>query len=529
MPAEVFLPELWLICYIVFVIREGRHSKIDLSGGRAQSSLKLFDRELFMHGVTLHWPLVIDLDGTLIKTNSLDETFLDALRRNPLDVWKLPLKFIVGRAALKSFLAGGEDLDVGAWPVHEEFAEYVSQQFESGRTIVLATAADRKIAEAIAVRFPFISEVIASDGKRNLKGKAKARHLRERFPEGFIYAGDSVADLAIWRESKGSITVGVTSGLLKRVRRVSEPLAAFSAGRSVPKVLRRSLRLHQWAKNALLFVPLVLGGKSSDGAAWLAAMLGFVAFGLAASATYVVNDLWDLPSDRRHWSKRYRPLASGELSIREGFLLAACGLAGGFALAAYIGHSAVIMLALYAAGTLSYSFAWKRVPILDVFVLACLFTLRLGFGIVLTGVKLSPWLLVFSMFVFGSLSMAKRHTEVLRLAARGLDSMPGRGYVAADAPLTLGLGLASMLGAVLIMVLYLTEDAFPRGFYANPAVLWAVPPILFLFLGRIWLVSQRGELEDDPVAFALKDKTSLFLGALTVLTFAAALLKPAWP
>src|SRR5208282_4023626 len=184
--------------------------------------------------------------------------------------------------------------------------------------------------------------------------------------------------------------------LCDRVMRVNEPLAVFPSERRLGSVLRRSLRLHQWAKNSLLFVPLVLGGKLLDGSAWLAALLGFVALGLVASATYVVNDLWDLPNDRCHWSKRYRPLASGDLSIREGAFLAVCGLAGGFAVADSIGTGAVIMLALYAAGTLSYSFLWKRVPVLDVFVLAFLFTLRLGFGILLADVSLSPWLLVFS-------------------------------------------------------------------------------------------------------------------------------------
>ncbi len=365
------------------------------------------------------WPLVIDLDGTLIRTNSLDETFLDALRRNPLDIWKLPVKLIFGRATLKAFLAGKSGLEVDTWPVRGDFLEYVEQQFESGRKIVLATAADQKIADAIAAHYPFITEVIASDGKRNLEGKTKANRLRERFPDGFIYAGNSSSDLAVWLESKGSVLVDASDRVFQRVRRLNEPLAVFSTERRMMSVLRRSLRLHQWAKNALLFIPLVLGGKIFDSAGWMSAALGFLAMGLVASATYVMNDLWDLPSDRRHWSKRYRPLANGDLSIREGLVLAGFGLAGGFAIAALIGHAAVAFLALYVAGTLSYSFVWKRVPILDVFVLATLFTMRLGFGIVLADVKISPWLLVFSMFVFGSLSMAKRHTEVVRLAERG--------------------------------------------------------------------------------------------------------------
>ncbi len=293
-----------------------------------------------------------------------------------------------------------------------------------------------------------------------------------------------------------------------------------------PSILHRSLRLHQWAKNALLFVPLVLGGKTSDAGAWLTAMAGFVAIGLVASATYVINDFCDLSSDRNHWSKRYRPLASGELSIREALFLATCGLVAGFGIAASIGYGAALMLALYVTVTLSYSFAFKRVPILDVFILAALFTMRLGFGIVLGEVRISPWLLVFSMFVFVSLSTAKRHTELLRLVECGLKSISGRSYRVEDAPLTLGLGLASMLGAILIMILYLIEDAFPREYYSEPAFLWAVPAILFLFLGRIWLISQRGELRDDPVAFALQDKISLLLGTLMVVSFAAALFSP---
>ena len=331
----------------------------------------------------------------------------------------------------------------------------------------------------------------------------------------------------MWRESAGSILVNARDSVV-RAARFGEPFAVFPRPPFTPSLLRRSLRLHQWAKNALIFVPLVLGGKATDASAWLNALLGFIAIGFTASATYIVNDLWDLPNDRRHRSKRWRPLASGDLSIRAGAIFAFIGLLIGFGLAAYLAPATLAMLGLFVAGTLSYSFVWKRVPILDVFVLASLFTLRLGFGIVVTDVRLSPWLLVFSMFVFLSLSMAKRHTEVLRLDALGGENMPGRGYVAGDAPLTLGMGLASMLGAVLIIIIYLIEDAFPRGFYSNSVCLWAIPPILFLFLGRIWLVSQRGQLHDDPVAFALKDRISLLLGLLMSLAFTAALVGVGW-
>lgn len=289
--------------------------------------------------------------------------------------------------------------------------------------------------------------------------------------------------------------------------------------------LRRSLRLHQWAKNILIFVPLVLGGKGGQGAAWLNALIGFVALGFAASATYIINDLRDLPDDRKHRSKRTRPLANGDLSVRSGIFLAIAGLVIGFALAAYVSLGAVAMLAIYVALSLSYSFYWKRVPILDAFVLATLFTSRLGIGIVLTEVRLSLWLLIFSMFIFLSLSLVKRYTEVLSLTGSRSTTIPGRGYVTNDAPLILVIGMGAAMAAILVMILYLIEDAYPREFYANPAFLWALPAILFLFLGRVWLLSERRQLHDDPVAFALKDRVSLLLGLLMSLALAASLVK----
>ena len=282
----------------------------------------------------------------------------------------------------------------------------------------------------------------------------------------------------------------------------------------------RSLRLHQWVKNALVFVPLVLGGLLLEIDAWRFAFLGFIALSLAASATYVVNDIRDAASDRKHWSKRERPIASGKLSVRAGYVLCVVLFAAAFAAGAAIGPEEMAMLAIYVALALSYTFYWKRIPIADIFVLAGLFTFRIALGILILDVRISPWLLVFSMFVFVSLSAAKRHTELLRSKENG--AIPGRGYERGDIPLLLALGVAAMLGAVFINVMYLLEDAFPRTVYSNTDWLWTIPPVLFLFLGRIWLLSHRGQLLDDPVAFALKDRVSLLLGALMVAGFLAA-------
>ncbi len=298
--------------------------------------------------------------------------------------------------------------------------------------------------------------------------------------------------------------------------------AGFRARSGIALAVLRTLRPHQWAKNALVFVPLILGGLLQERDAWGYAMLGFIALCLASSAGYVINDLRDRANDREHWSKRERPIASGELPLPGAYLLAALLFLATFAVALLIGPEETALLAAHIALSLGYTFYLKRIPILDIFVIASLFTFRIALGILILDVRISPWLLVFSMFVFLSLSAAKRHTELLRAKNSG-SAMPGRGYVQADTPLVLALGVASMMGAVLINVEYLLVDAFPRTVYSNTNWLWFIPPTLFLFLGRVWLLSQRGELLDDPVFFALRDWPSLLLGAVMVAGFLAAL------
>ncbi|HRF07701.1 MAG TPA: UbiA family prenyltransferase [Xanthobacteraceae bacterium] len=286
--------------------------------------------------------------------------------------------------------------------------------------------------------------------------------------------------------------------------------------------LVRALRPHQWVKNALVFVPLVLGGLLLELPAWRYACLGFLSLCLAASASYIFNDLWDLQSDREHWSKRNRPFASGALSAATGYVLGTALLAAAFLVAAMIGWEETIMVVVYVLASLCYTFFCKRIPIFDIFLIAGLFTFRIALGIMILDVRLSPWLLVFSMFVFLSLSAAKRHTELLRSKVAGDAPIPGRGYVRSDAGFLLALGVAAMLGAVLINIVYLLEDAFPSTVYSNTNWLWVIPPSIFLFLSRVWLISHRGELLDDPVAFALKDPVSLVLGALLGFAFLAA-------
>jgi 4-hydroxybenzoate polyprenyltransferase len=481
------------------------------------------EKEPLPHDLSL--PLVVDLDGTLIATDALHESLIFFLKRCGAEAWKVPYWIGSGRAIVKSRLARVvTEEDVACFPVNAGLVGFAKQEASYGRRIVLATSADLAIAQKVQQRFPFISHVIASASDQNLKGLAKATEVMRQFPEGFIYAGDSASDLHVWDGASAAIFVGRSRNMEKKITTRTELAAVFPTKALNFPSLRRELRLHQWAKNALVFMPLILGGKAHDSTAWLHVLAGFVVLSLLASATYVFNDLLDLEDDRRHWSKKHRPLASGELSIATGIGLIATGSLLSFLLAFLLGPECVAMLAVYLVISLSYSLKLKREPIVDVFTLATLFTARLALGVVAADVVFSPWLFVFSMFLFLSLSSAKRQTEITRMVAHGHDEAPGRGYLASDGPLVLALGVGTMMAAVLIMVLYLVEDAFPAGLYKHPHFLWGFPAIIFLWLARIWLFCHRNKLHDDPVAFALKDHVSVLYGAAMVGLFGAALL-----
>ena len=469
-------------------------------------------------------PFVIDLDGTLVPTDTLHEALFLLFRRDWSQAWRVPLWIFQGRAVVKEKLgAFVTDQDVANFPINADLLEFAEREAGRGRKVVLATAADRRLAEKVAQRFPFISQVMASDGRTNLRGRAKADALSEIYPEGFVYAGDSYPDEEVWSRSAGAIFAGGSQRLFERVNEATQLLASFPPPSLGLTGLRRALRLHQWAKNALIFVPLILGGKFLDVTAWTNALEGFIAFGLLASATYLLNDLWDLREDRQHWSKKSRPLAAGEMQIVLSIALIFLLSLGGFSIAFVAASESIALLAIYLGVTLAYSFRLKREPIVDVVLLASLFTMRLWVGVVVAGVAFSTWLLVFSMFFFLSLSLAKRQTEIVRMVALGMERAPGRGYHANDAPLVLASGVATMMATVLIMVIYLIEDAFPKGLYKHPDFLWALPVVIFLWLARIWLLCHRGELDDDPVAFALKDRLSLVYAGIMGAVFLAAI------
>jgi len=483
------------------------------------SAIQAFERESATEvpsaQIAASYPLVLDLDGTLLRTDLLLEAMLQFVRQRPLHMLMLLFWACRGIAYLKHQLAVRTDISIQLLPVNEALVAYARGAAEAGRTVVVATAASGILAQKVCSRFAFIGESLNSCEAINLKGERKAEALNARFPDGYAYAGDARADLQVWKDARFGVFAGSQADLLRRMQQVTTLEADFSVRAPTLKTWVRALRIHQWAKNGLLFLPMLLAGHMMDLASWAVCFAGLVAMGLTASATYLINDLFDLEADRQHWSKRSRALASGAIGIKQAIAVSAVLLAGGLTLGALAGGLPVLgLILIYCAATLGYSFYLKRVPLLDVTVLAGLFTLRLALGAALAEVRLSSWLMVFSMFLFLSLALAKRSTEIGKKLAAGSAgvAMHGRGYLSADAPLVAAIGVSSAVAAVVIMVLYLINEAFSDSLYRFPELLWAAPVLIGLWLGRIWLLCGRGLLNDDPVAFAVGDRISILLG-----------------
>ncbi|HEU0083177.1 MAG TPA: UbiA family prenyltransferase [Bradyrhizobium sp.] len=475
-------------------------------------------------GAATMLPLVVDLDGTLLKVDTLYELFVHGLFNKPVETLRSLLALRQGIAAFKRRLSGVVALDIASLPVREELLTYLEHEAAAGREIHLVTAADHSVAASIKGRFPVLQSVQGTDENGNLKGPAKARHLAERFPDGFVYAGDSWADLPVWQGASGAIVVSASPALRDAVRTAGTPVEqAFDKWPRRSRFWIKALRPHQWAKNLIVFVPVILGWRDLAPASLVTTVVMAGLLCIAASLTYLVNDMADLASDRKHWSKRRRPFASGAIALRDGLLAAAIGLPAVCILALLISPLAGICLLCYVAVTMGYSFGWKLVPLFDTFIIGLLFTIRILIGIAAADLAPSAWLLTFSMFFFFSLALAKRHTEILRAAEHHLQKLEGRGYLTGDETLTLAFGISASMASVVIVVIYLVEEVFARQIYSTPSWLWVAPVAIFLFCCRIWILSHRGRMTDDPVAFALRDRVSLGLGVLVAIAILLAL------
>jgi 4-hydroxybenzoate polyprenyltransferase/phosphoserine phosphatase len=467
--------------------------------------------------------LAVDLDGTLIATDTLWESLLLLVKASPVDLLRVPHWLLEGKASLKRRLAEHVLPDVARFPYRPEVLSFIEEARAAGARVLLVTASDQRVADAVRDHLGIFDEAIGSDGVRNLRGEAKRKLLVERYgPRGFAYMGDSAADLPIWRAAGEAVVVGSpsASSALRGSGAVTE-IDLPSRGRAAAII--RALRPHQWVKNLLLLVAPTLGYRLDDPTTLFRVLGAFVAFSLAASSAYVLNDLLDLEADRQHPTKKRRPLAAARLSIPEGVILCTSAMAGGLLVSLVLGGSFIWVIVGYLAVTVAYSSYLKRKLIVDVVVLALLFTYRVLAGGLAVEVPVSFWLLAFSLFFFTGLAFAKRYSDLARQLADGRARMLGRNYEAADLPTILSVGSGCGLVAVMVFCLYINSPEVHL-LYPQPQALWLVGPVLLYWYTRIWFLAARSELHDDPIVFAIRDRNSYFAGLIA----AACLLAAKW-
>lgn len=466
-------------------------------------------------------PLVVDLDGTLLHTDTLHESALQLLRDRPADALRLPGWLAQGKAVMKRRIAARTQLNVETLPYNQAFVDWLKEQKAAGRQLVLCTATDRAVAEPIAQHLGLFDEVIASDGEVNLAGANKAEALSMRFGEcGFDYAGNSSADLAVWARAREAVVVNAPASLLAQARSRFKVTQVFEAPAQGFTTWRRALRLHQWLKNLLLFMPLLAAHQLGDLHAWGVLGLAFVAFSLCASSVYLANDLLDLESDRLHPRKRARPFASGALPAWMGVALAPVLLGASLALAALVGPAFLSWLVVYFILTCLYSWLLKRLILVDCLTLAMLYTVRVLAGGAAVGLELSFWLLAFSVFLFLSLAFVKRFAELDLQRTTGRAKLHGRGYHTDDASLIQTMGITAGQASVLVLALYLNSDAVTR-LYTHPQLIWGAVPVMLFWVHWMWMQAHRGKMHDDPLVFAVKDRASLAAGVGVAMFLAA--------
>lgn len=470
-------------------------------------------------------PLFVDLDGTLLKTDLLYESLFGLIKARPWTAFLVPVWLAGGKARLKAELARRVDIDPAALVYNQAVLERLQAERERGRRLVLATAAHHRYADAIARHLGLFDRVLASSDAVNLKSERKLAAIRAQAPSDvFDYIGNDEADYAVWRAARRGIAVDASAAVVRHAATLCPLETIVTPRRPRLLLILRALRLHQWLKNLLVFVPLLAGQKLGEIGPALQALAAFLAFGLCASSIYVLNDLLDLPADRRHPRKRRRPFAAGDLPLDLGLSLIPGLLLASVVLSALtLPPLFLAALATYAASSLFYNLFAKDRVIWDVMLLAGLYSLRVLGGATATAIVPSFWLLAFSMFLFLSLAMVKRYSEMDSMLKLGLGQAEGRGYLTADMPVLQSIGVSAGFLSVLVMALYINSPEVGR-VYDQPQALWIVCPLLLFWIGRVWLQTHRGLMHDDPVVFAARDKWSLAIGLVcaVVLVFGRA-------
>lgn len=464
--------------------------------------------------------LVVDLDGTLLMSDMLHESFWSAFSRN----WRSPFSSVAalgrGKATLKSYLRTEAEIDVTSLPYNETVIEYIRAHRAQGGRTALVTASNQAFASDIAEYLQIFDEVHGSDPSLNLKGSNKATFLVDRFGDvGFCYMGDSAADLPVWQVANKIITVNASPSLRQKTERINKPIKHLATTAKSLRPHIKALRSHHWMKNFLIFLPM-LAGHQFDAATVFSSILAFIVFNLVASSAYVLNDLLDLNADRAHPRKRLRPFASGAVPIAQGSVLVLSLFVVGILIAVLVGGKFLLTVVAYWILTTAYSLKLKRKIIIDICVLAGLYTIRIQAGGFATGIELSIWLLAFSLFFFFSLASLKRQVELVDMIKRDTLSANGRGYNATDLPIITIVSLTAGYISVLVLALYINSAAVGE-LYNVPSILWGICCVLLYWLTRMVMLTHRGIMYDDLVEFVAKDRVS-HVSFFIILAFAIA-------
>jgi 4-hydroxybenzoate polyprenyltransferase/phosphoserine phosphatase len=466
-------------------------------------------------------PLVVDLDGTLVRSDLLVESAFTYLGQNPFRAAGFLAMLWRGKAALKAEIAAKTEIDVTCLPYDEDVLSLIRERRAAGHQIYLASASNERYVRAVANHLGLFDGFFASNNTENLSSATKARRLVENFGEGgFDYVGDGRADLSVWAVASQRIAVRVAPTLRSKLLDMGPGATVLESAKGRTRAWIRLLRVHQWAKNGLVFVPLVTAQRF-DLLALSEALGAFLAFSLTASAMYVLNDFVDLDADRKHPTKRRRPLAAGTVSITMAMLIIPALLVIGFIAAMAIGSSLAAVLLAYLLLTTAYTFALKRKMLVDIIALASLYTIRVVGGAAAISVPMSEWLLGFSMFIFTALALVKRYIELVARIDKDLSDPTNRNYRKSDLDIVAALAAAAGFNAVTIFALYISSDAV-RPFYRHAEALWLICPILMYWLGRALLMAHRRLMDDDPIVFALRDWNSyVALGLIGLILLGA--------
>ena len=409
----------------------------------------------------VHEPIFVELEGALIRGDLLWESIFAFVGQNVLHLCKLAVWLAGGIVPLRRRVLERVDLDVSRMPYDERLLSYLKEQKLRGRELVLTTRENSKYAEPVARHLGIFDRVLPGPGGTDL-----SEHT--------------------------------------------------SQGGKILRPCIEAMRLHQWVKNLLVFVPLIMAHKILDPGLLVQAALAFVAFGLCASSAYVLNDLLDLAADRQHAAKRQRPIAAGELSIKHALVLLLVLLAAGVSISLLLPPLVTVFVGFYYFVTLAYSLKLKRIPLVDVIVLALLYTLRLVTGGAATAISLSFWLMAFSMFLFLSLALLKRYSELLAVNPPPGEAVAGRNYELRDMAGLAQFGSASGYISVLVLALYVNSKEISL-LYSQPKLIWLLCPMLLYWVSRIWMLALRGDVHEDPIVFTLEDQPSRWLGLAAIL------------